>query len=115
VPDSIHSTITSGIYAIVNMTNGMAYIGQSIDIWRRWGAHRCNLIAGGHHCRPLQSAWSMAGGDAFLCIVLAEEPDPDLRTKAEQCWMDRVSRFLAPASDCGAPITTDAKRRSGPS
>lgn len=31
--------MTCGIYKIVNNINGKIYIGQSIDIERRWNAH----------------------------------------------------------------------------
>lgn len=29
-----------GIYKITNLCNGMVYIGQSNDIFRRWGEHK---------------------------------------------------------------------------
>ena len=30
----------TGIYKITNQCNGMSYVGQSIDIQRRWAVHR---------------------------------------------------------------------------
>lgn len=55
----------SGIYEIVNTTNGKKYIGSAVSFYDRFHAHRCLLRKGAHHSRHLQSAWDKHGADAF--------------------------------------------------
>lgn len=35
--------VVCGIYTIFNTENKFVYVGQSIDIWRRWGQHISSL------------------------------------------------------------------------
>ena len=46
-----------GIYAIRNTKNGKMYIGESIDIEKRWKNHQEDLDNGNHHSYKLQSEW----------------------------------------------------------
>ena len=41
--------MTCGIYMIQNLVNFKIYIGQSVDIERRWGEHKYELNGGYHH------------------------------------------------------------------
>ena len=37
-----------GIYKITNLKNDKVYIGESIDIYQRWGRHKKDLRKGEH-------------------------------------------------------------------
>ncbi len=62
--------MTSGIYVIRNVINDNEYIGQAIDIERRWRAHRAGLKSRRHPNRNLQSDWIKFGEDVFEFKVL---------------------------------------------
>lgn len=61
----------SGIYAIVNSTNGHRYVGSTKNIYKRWREHVRHLTLGRHHCSHLQRAWNKCGTQAFVFCVLA--------------------------------------------
>lgn len=54
-----------GIYKIENKLNHKVYIGQSVDIQKRWIGHRYELNKGVHGNTHLQSAWNKYGADSF--------------------------------------------------
>lgn len=60
----------AGIYQITNMINGKAYIGQSWDIYHRFGDYRW----GGSCNRHLKAAIAKYGLNAFLFEVIREVP-----------------------------------------
>lgn len=55
-----------GIYCIQNKTTGMAYVGQSVDIVKRWSAH----TTPGKKSSGIQNAIKEAGIEAFHFFVL---------------------------------------------
>ena len=55
--------MVSGIYCIENKINNKKYIGQSIDIDRRWQEHKNELNRNAHANQYLQNAWNKY--DAF--------------------------------------------------
>lgn len=61
-----------GIYLIKNKTNGTVYVGQSIDIDKRWDDHiRC--LNKNEHCnRLLQNDWNKFGKSAFEFSIIKE-------------------------------------------
>ena len=61
-----------GIYAIVNRCTGERYVGQSLNISKRWASHRRDLDAGTHHNEKLQRDWQNLGPDGFDFVVLTE-------------------------------------------
>ena len=44
----------SGIYKIINKTNGKYYVGSSVDVFRRWNSHLNHLIKNKHNNTHLQ-------------------------------------------------------------
>jgi hypothetical protein len=65
----------SGIYQILNTVNGKRYIGQSINISRRWAEHLDLLTKGLHHSSKLQREWNQYGEVKFKFQVLKEVTD----------------------------------------
>lgn len=61
--------MASGIYSIT-APSGKRYIGSAVNIARRWGVHRSNLISGRHHNKPLCSAFRKYGLDNLRFEIL---------------------------------------------
>jgi group I intron endonuclease len=55
-----------GIYEIVHITSGRSYVGQSIDVERRFKQHYALLANGKSRCQNLQRAWTKYGASAFV-------------------------------------------------
>lgn len=55
----------SGVYEILNTSNGKRYVGSAVSLPRRWLEHRSLLRKGKHHSRILQRAWGKYGEQAF--------------------------------------------------
>lgn len=62
--------VICGIYKIENKINGKVYIGQSIDVYKRWKQHTCELNKGSHHNVLLQNSWNKYGEDNFIFKLL---------------------------------------------
>lgn len=72
-----------GIYKITNLINGKTYIGQSIDIQRRFWEHRCVSHESNRH---LKYALQKYGKDNFKYEVL-EECDESLLDERERYYI----------------------------
>lgn len=66
----------TGIYTITS-PSGKQYVGSSIDIKKRWRAHKIRLRKGAHHSIHLQHAANKHGIDSFKfdVIVICEPKD----------------------------------------
>ena len=74
-------TKISGIYKIVNKTNGKYYIGSSDNILGcsgRWQEHINDLNSQRHDNSYLQRAWNKYGKDNFEFVIVEEVPKSDL-------------------------------------
>lgn len=76
-----------GIYKIENKVNGKVYIGQSVNIEKRWNAHRCELLRNAHYNEHLQRSWNKYGEDKFDFILIEECEETELNDK-EIYWID---------------------------
>lgn len=113
--------MTCGIYALINTTNGKRYVGQSIDIERRWRGHLNELRSGRHGNSHLTNAWKTYGQNSFNLEILQEcEGDKELLAKAEQFWIDHFDVTnrdkgynIAPvaASNLGVKRTPEARAK----
>ena len=91
--------MNSGIYIIINKTNGNRYVGSAVDLEKRFRDHRSQLCRDKHHNRHLQNAWNKYGEDVFEFEVL-ERWEPEFLISMEQWWMNMLSPEynLAPVS-----------------
>jgi group I intron endonuclease len=75
----------SGIYQIRNTANDRVYVGQSVNMLRRFADHRKLLRRGAHYNGRLQNAWSKYGEDSFVLEVICYCEGDDLdRIEEEQ-------------------------------
>ena len=72
--------MTCGIYMIQNKINGKLYIGQAVDIERRWVDHKRKLGKGCHGNKHLQTAWNKYGEDNFDFGVICKCDESQLNT-----------------------------------
>lgn len=84
--------MTCGIYALINAVNGKRYVGQSINIERRWRGHVNELRSGRHNNSHLTNAWRTYGEAAFTIQILQEcQENKTIMAEAEQLWIDRLN------------------------
>ena len=80
--------ITTGVYAIVNLTNEKLYVGSAARSFEyRWFKHRNDLRRGVHHSIHLQRAWDKSGESNFNFVVI-ETCSPEECLKREQYYLD---------------------------
>lgn len=61
-----------GIYKITNIVTNKCYIGQSIDMEKRWKSHISMLNRNKHHSIKLQSSWNKHGEKSFIFDIVEE-------------------------------------------
>lgn len=84
-----------GIYSIYNKSNGKYYIGQSINVRKRWNEHKSNLNRNIHPNKHLQSAWNLYGSDSFeFKLVKSCKPR----------YLDRFEKLLIKSHDSMNPV-----------
>jgi group I intron endonuclease len=77
-----------GIYKISNEINGKVYIGQAINIKRRWREHKENLRKNTHKNQHLQNSWNKYGESNFKFEIIEICKEEELTFK-EQLWINR--------------------------
>lgn len=85
--------MTCGVYIILCTASGRYYVGSSVDIERRWNAHRAGLRRRGHHSEKLQRAWDKYGEWEFSLKIVARTQRSDRLASIEQRWIDRLDSF----------------------
>ncbi len=88
-----HARGVSGVYVIVHVESGLAYIGSSCDIAQRWFKHRGTLRRGIHSNPRMQAAWSEYGEDAFRFVIVERVLVSDLRVR-ELWWLEQGETWL---------------------
>src|SRR6185437_8274572 len=115
----------SGIYRIyvkdgfqAGLQGQSEYIGQSIDIARRWQQHYYGLLYHKHKSPPLQRAWDKYGSDAFGWEAIEfTEPSPSILAEREQYYFDLLrprynSSFIGgPSNRLGAKHTPETREK----
>lgn len=83
----------TGVYKILNKTNGKFYIGSaSVSFDRRWREHRSRLRTGIHQNRYLLAAWNKYGEASFEFLII-ERCAPSLCLDREQYWLNLTQCF----------------------
>lgn len=79
----------SGIYKIVNKTNGKYYVGRARNLKTRWVEHKTALKYKRHKNSHLQNAWDKYGKDNFEYLII-EVTDSDFQVlkDTEQKYLD---------------------------
>lgn len=83
----------SGIYKITCTVTGKIYIGSSVNIRKRWNAHRSYLNRNVHPNPSLQNAWNKYGEFGFI-FELLEEVQPEELITREQYWLDMLKPYV---------------------
>lgn len=81
----------SGIYVILHVDSGRAYVGSAVRISKRWNHHLHLLRIGKHHSKHLQCAWQKYGEQAFRFEVIERVADKTALLQREQFWIDRYN------------------------
>lgn len=84
-----------GIYKITNLVNGKVYIGQSIDIHRRWNNHKRKTFikSDEQYNYPLYRAFRKYGLDNFSFEIIEECSEEELNKK-EIYYIDLYRTYI---------------------
>ena len=88
----MNKEIIVGIYCIHNITNDKRYIGESVDIYRRWNKHIQELRNGAHINVHLQNAWNKYREDNFEFNIIEECEENNLPER-EKFWIKFYDSF----------------------
>ena len=108
--------MTCGIYMIQNKVNNKMYIGQAVDIEKRWNDHIWNLNNKRNENRHFINAWYKYGEENFKFTILLECKESDLNMYEEyyifelMTYDPRVGYNKNYGGDSGRP-TEEAKRK----
>lgn len=81
--------IISGIYMIFNTKNKKVYIGQSVDIYKRWKSHKTNLEKNKHECDLLQFEYNKEENKNIFKFSIVEIVDDQYKLlEREKFYID---------------------------
>lgn len=83
----------SGIYGIENISNGKWYVGQAVNLKKRFRDHKSKLRMNHHPNKHLQSAWNKYGEKSFVFRVL-EVCEVDMLNSLEMSWVAKKDSYL---------------------
>lgn len=85
--------MTCGIYLISNLINNKVYVGQSVNIEKRWTQHKRELRNNIHGSKKLQNAWNKYGEENFEFSIACECEEKQLNT-LEQYYVFSLESYL---------------------
>lgn len=97
-----------GIYKIINCINNKVYIGQSVNITKRFANHKANLNKNYNY--PLYNAFRKYGVANFEFIIIEQVDNVLLLDEREQCWLDYHKSYLP---EKGYNLRTKAESNRG--
>ena len=62
----------AGIYKITHKATEQYYIGQSVDIFSRWGHHYHDLMCGKHSSKKFVEIWNNSNPDDFTFEIICK-------------------------------------------
>ena len=74
----------AGVYAILNVVSGYAYVAATTDMPLRWEMHQAQLQQRRHPNAALQQDWNQLGASAFRFVVRERVARAELLRAAEQ-------------------------------
>lgn len=102
-----------GIYEI-SKDGECLYIGQSVNIAKRWWMHRWMLANGRHSNAHLQAIASRYGVDAFKFSVIEETESVEGLTELEKKWINELRprcNMIEPCESGAWSFTDEARRK----
>lgn len=92
---SKHERKLSGIYCILNTTNGKFYIGSTVKFQGRFNEHFAALKRNDHHSIKLQNSFNKHGEEIFEFHILKTIPrDRKNLLKEEQKYLDYLQPYV---------------------
>lgn len=84
-----------GIYKIINTVNGKIYVGQSVDIYKRWSQHKYKAFDPKEigYNSAIHAAIRKYGSDNFILEII-EECEPDLLDERERYWINKLGSLV---------------------
>lgn len=89
----------TGVYIIKNKVTNKFYVGHSIDINKRFNAHKSYLKRNIHHCIYLQRSWNKYGEDNFEFITVKSYISEEESIKLEQYYIDNFKNDIYNTGD----------------
>lgn len=89
----------TGVYIIKNKVTNKFYVGHSIDINKRFNAHKSYLKRGIHHCIYLQRSWNKYGEDSFEFIIIKTSISEEESISLEQYYIDNFKANIYNTGD----------------
>lgn len=91
------------VYLITQKYQQKHYIGYSIDVLKRFSAHRNMLRRNDHHCIHLQRAWNLYGGDSFDFHIMKIFNNINDAVDFEQLFLENLDNFFYNIADSNDP------------
>jgi group I intron endonuclease len=88
--ETTFTTKSSGVYSITNQVTGQIYYGSSVDLERRYKAHRYLLCLGKHPNQKLQRSWDKYGSEQFVFGVVRMVE----KERLIECEQDHIDLFF---------------------
>lgn len=82
--------LNSGIYQIRNLSTGKTYVGQAVNLKRRFSRHKSELRTNTHSNRYLQNAWNKYGESDFVFEILIYDSSENL-TELENSILEIIA------------------------
>lgn len=113
--------MNSGIYRITHVSTGRVYVGQSVNLKKRFQVHKRLLVGGRHHSVALQRSWDKCGELDFEFEVLEFLPRCSwMLTRREQKYINDAvatnsllnsSRIAGRGSRLGATASVETRNK----
>lgn len=108
--------MNSGIYKIINLSNGKVYIGQSVYLNQRLIRHKYQLLSGSHSNRHLQKSFDKHGAANFYFVILELVNRKELNDKEEYYMItygscQKISGYNQKSSGANSIFTEETKKK----